>query len=168
MPLPRKDDDERVNRVPPARSRVDITADGELRGPELPTETRGNTQGWCERTKQWWDAWRRSPQAKLMNELDWESMFDAAYIHDAIWRQSFKPLSGTVLTNLLAELRRREGQYGATFEDRQRLNLHIMTPSGEEDEEAAIEAAAAEAFGYVERLTKKAAEAAEKAKKEGG
>lgn len=160
--LPPKDENSRVNRV---KSKYDKTvlpvADGVLRGPDLPEFRRP----WCTRTLEWWDMWRKSPQALLMTETDWETMLEAAIIHNEIWRNRMPNdrLSPNALVQLMSELRQRVASFGATWEDRQKLRLTIDAPMSKEEEDAKIAADAQQAVNYVERLTQHAAK--EKGKK---
>jgi hypothetical protein len=96
-----------------------ITPDGKLRGPALP---KGIT--WCQRTTRWWAAWRRSPQAQLMLDTDWEAMLEAAFIHNTLWTDP-DDLSVSELTALTKELHRILGSYGLTYGDRLKLRIKI-------------------------------------------
>lgn len=156
-----KDEADRVNRIPKRFDKTVIDADTEevCRGPELPPVSP-NGFPWCPRTQEWWLTWRTSPQAKLMGPTDWETMFEAAYLHNELWRPRItgRDLGTTAVVNYLAELRRRVGAFGATWEDRQKLQLSIQVPGEDEDDEARIKADAGAAVDYVEKLTKYAAE----------
>lgn len=90
-----------------------VEADGALHGPELCGE------GWNEATRQWWETWRRSAQAKDFTETDWCFLLDTAFLHTAFWNGDFK---------LAAELRLRVAKFGATVEDRARLRIGIGKP----------------------------------------
>lgn len=88
-----------------------LAADSEVRGPELPDEF-----AWSTRTRNWWETWRRSPQAQSMTPTDWEFMLETAALHHEFWEGN---------TGIAAELRLRVAKFGATMEDRMRLRLQI-------------------------------------------
>lgn len=90
-----------------------VAEDGELRGPDLPEGL-----AWHERTRAWWDTWRRSPQAQTFTATDWDFLLDTAMLHSELW-------SGNA--GVAAELRLRASKFGATPEDRLRLKLQIDT-----------------------------------------
>lgn len=113
-PAPKPADQRRrrnVDAVPTTK----VEADDELRGPELPEEF-----AWCSRTLQWWDLWRRSPQAQTFIDTDWDFLLDTAMLHHEFW-------SGNA--SVAAELRLRVAKYGATPEDRARLRMQVA-PAG--------------------------------------
>lgn len=154
---PPKNPEDRVHRYGPGKSPEDRIKtpeiqeeipewDGVLRGPELP-----DNRDWTQYTLDWWDVWRKSPQAKLCTDTDWESMFVAAIIHHRIQQG----VSDTALSNLSGELRKREGMFGASYEDRRRLGLGIKNPPTRKDEEAYIEKETDRAVDYFTRLNKK-------------
>lgn len=156
--VPPKDEDQRVNKIPKRFEKTELQADATpvLRGPELPSTAPLGVQ-WCERTLEWWNVWRNAVQAKLLGPTDWETMFEAAVLHNEVWRPRSQPLGTTAVANYLAELRRRVGAFGATWEDRQKLQLMVVVPQTEEEEEARIALDAKQAIDYASRLTKYAA-----------
>jgi hypothetical protein len=87
-----------------------VTSDDVLRGPELPDGD------WHPQTVQWWDHWRRSPQAKLMTVTDWDVLAETAIFHTRLWQ-------GEVSVG--PELRLRVSKFGATVEDRLRLKMTL-------------------------------------------
>ena len=91
-------------------SSTKVTADDRLRGPDLPDGD------WHPRTVEWWNVWRRSPQAQAFAETDWEVLAETALLHTRMW-------NGEV--SVAPELRLRVAKWGATVEDRQRLKLII-------------------------------------------
>ena len=99
---------------------VPVTADGVLRGPDLP-----DTIAWTVQTAKWWLTWRRSPQAQTFTESDWDFLLDTAMLHQEFW-------SGSL--SVAGELRLRVGKFGATPEDRMRLRLQVTA------EDAAVKA----------------------------
>ena len=163
--VPPKDEDQRVNRIPKRFEKTILESDPEpvLRGPDLPLAAPNGFQ-WCPRTLEWWDTWRRAPQSKLLGKTDWETMFEAAFLHNELWRPrtTGRDLSPTAIVNYLAELRRRVGAFGATWEDRQKLQLMIEVPQTEEEAEARLAYDAQAAVDYASRLNKYAAEESKK------
>lgn len=165
-PMPK---DDAVRRNEPTFSKLVVEWDGVVRGPELPKirigETRINKDGtftqeymtWNERTVEWYEMWRRSPQAMVWVESDWEHMLETALIHHKLWDGFAENLKPTEISNLSNELRRRMAPLGSTFEDRRKLRLDVKTPNDERNEEVAIEQAASSAVNYMERLNKAAA-----------
>jgi len=120
--------------------------DGEVRGPELP-----DGFDWHERTVAWYEKWRRSPQALVMTETDWELMLETALLHSRFWGAPAR-MSPAQITALAGEIKRRVSAYGATFEDRLKLRIVISTPLSEQDDERDIKNAAYKAINYAERL----------------
>jgi hypothetical protein len=100
---------------------VVLSPDGVLRGPEVPLPDPHPA------TLAWWEAWRRSPQAQLFEETDWEALKRAALLQDYVWK-STKPSAAAI-----SELRLIEERYGATYVDRQRAKIRI--DHGAEDAE---------------------------------
>ena len=80
--------------------------------PDLPEEV-----DWHPRTRDWWEMWKRSPQAEVMIESDWFFLLDTALMHDAMWSKG--------QWTLAAEVRLRVAKYGATPEDRARLRMQF-------------------------------------------
>lgn len=165
-----KEEDQRVNRIPKKYDKTVIETDAEVvvRGPDLPGSTDPNGRPWTERTKEFWYKWRTSPQSKLMGELDWEFMLEVAVMHNEYWSPprvingEYKPaLSATSRANYAAEMRQRVAKFGATHEDRAKLQMQIDVPHTAESEDKQIEAEAKSAIDYAERLAKKAAEVKE-------
>lgn len=151
-----KDDADRVRRNAPKFEETTIEPDDEIRGFALPPYPDSAIQ-WCGLTVEWWNMWRASPQAKLMAESDWWSLLVAAMCHNEIWRPRKapwtginKPLGANSVTVLMAELRRREEAFGATWEARQRMRMKIKTSQSDEEQQKDIDAAAVGAVNYME------------------
>ena len=89
-----------------------VTADGILRGPELPSGS------WPEQTLAWWTTWRLSPMAQTIGETDWSFLLDTALLHAEMW-------SGNLA--VAGELRIRQAKFGTTPEDRLRLKIIVDT-----------------------------------------
>lgn len=150
-----KPDDERERRNAPTFSTTSIRADGRLHGPRLPKD-----HAWCEQTQKWWEVWRRSPQAMVMTDTDWEYMLETAILHNMLWSppkstETTPRRNGAVsATQLAAEIRQRVAKFGATFEDRLKLRMSIQTPHDQVSDEERISQQAAEDFNYLERVLK--------------
>jgi hypothetical protein len=100
---------------PPRNPDVEeVSADGKVRGPELPSGF-----DWPEQTRAWWQNWRTSAQSVRMTETDWDFMLDTAMLHAELWSGN-----GAVAP----ELRLRVAKFGATLEDRARLKMAIVAP----------------------------------------
>ena len=95
-----------------------VSADGQVRGPDLPTDI-----DWPERTRRWWETWRTSPQAKSLTETDWDFLLDTALLHARLWAGDGK---------VAGELRLRVAKFGATPEDRARLRMQIDADADEQ------------------------------------
>lgn len=95
---------------------IELEADGEIRGPDLPPL---DDETWPAPTVTWWENWRRSPQAKVMLATDWDFLLDTALLH-AKFHQGYATVAG--------ELRLRVAKFGATTEDRQRLKMAVGEP----------------------------------------
>lgn len=89
---------------------VHVSADGQVRGPELPDGD------WPEATVAWWDTWRRSAQAQGFSPTDWDFLLDTALLHRALWLGD---------TRVASELRLRLVKFGPTEDDRARLRVRI-------------------------------------------
>lgn len=90
--------------------------------PDLPEFRIESAEGeiteyrWPERTREWWDMWKNSPQAEHFSFTDWEFLLDTALIHAKLWNGDMS-VSG--------ELRLRVSKFGATMEDRARLRMQF-------------------------------------------
>ncbi len=102
--------------------------DGTLIGPELSW-----TIDWNHKTREWWDSWRRSAIAPMLEETDWEELENTALIHHNIWNNNGK-LSVAQMAAALAEIRQRVAKYGATYEDRLKLRIKFADASIKEDQ----------------------------------
>lgn len=71
---------------------------------------------WPDRTRDWWQMWRDSPQAEHFSSTDWDFLLDTALIHARLW-------GGEV--SAAPELRLRVAKFGATPEDRSRLRMQF-------------------------------------------
>lgn len=91
---------------------VTVSADAEVRGPELPHAALYGPQ-----TIAWYETWRRAPQAAAFVGTDWQRLHMLAPLVDAYY---LEPSS-----KLLAEIRLNEGLLGATHVDRLRGRIKI-------------------------------------------
>lgn len=101
-------------------SRVEISPDDELRGPELPADVLPDGAEWHPRTLRWWEVWRTSPQAQTFIDTDWDFLIDTALLHHVMWTKG--------RWEFASEVRLRAAKYGATPEDRARLKLDVTSP----------------------------------------
>jgi hypothetical protein len=116
-PVP-KDPSERIRRniTTPLAT---VTPDGVERGPELP-----DGYEWPSETCRWWQHWREAPQSQTFLDTDWDYLLDTAMLHADFWMGDRSNAS---------ELRQRMAKFGATADDRRRLNLVVTEPGGRPD-----------------------------------
>lgn len=122
-----------------ARANKDAAAQTVLRferaeAPDLPDGV-----DWHERTREWWEMWRRSAQAETFAETDWSFLLDTALMHHAMWSKS--------QWTLAAEVRLRVAKFGATPEDRARLRM-VFADADEKDEKRAAKVGASSKERY--------------------
>lgn len=98
---------------------------------------------WPERTREWWELWKASPQAEHFGSTDWEFLLDTALIHAKVW-------SGD--TSALPELRLRVAKFGATMEDRARLRMVFAAADEADAKRPAAGASARERYGKLRAL----------------
>ena len=91
-----------------------LVADGASVGPSLP-----DSLDWPDVTREWWETWRRSAQAKTFTDTDWSFLLDTAVLHMEFWDGD---------RGVAAELRLRAAKFGATPEDRARLKISVGEP----------------------------------------
>lgn len=150
-------DDERVNRNPLTHNVGNLEWDGERRGPELPDGFE-----WCDRTIEFWETWRTSPQAMLFTDTDWEEMLTTARLHNYVWGMHMvvdKITGGFVYTDcdpkeaksLSDSIRIRLEKVGATVKDRASLGMKIQT-SGADVVKTAEQVASQAAVDYRRNL----------------
>jgi hypothetical protein len=112
-PIP-KEPSQRVRRN--KEHRLSLARDGLVRGPE-PDDR------WCEATVGWWETWRRSIQAQVFEDTDWQRLRMVAGLVERLHTDG--RLSANAQTQLVAEVRQNEQKLGATLEDRIKLRLDI-------------------------------------------
>jgi hypothetical protein len=91
-----------------------LTADGKVRGPELPDDFE-----WPDVTREWWETWRTSAQAARFTGTDWSFRIETAVLHADFWLGDL---------SVAGELRLREAKLGATPADRARLRIAVGEP----------------------------------------
>ena len=109
--------------LPQDNTNRQIVRGDKLFGPELPegSEVLPDGEDWNSVTRQWWDSWRRSPQAsRMLSDPDWDFLLDTALMHHIMWSKGRWEFS--------AEVRIRVAKFGATVEDRLRLKSEIEVP----------------------------------------
>lgn len=109
--------DEKVRRNKDAVPTAEVAHDDQLRGPELPDGVLPLEESWHPQTVRWWNTWRRSPQAALFLETDWDFLLDTAAMHHAMWTRH--------RWDFASEVRLRTAKFGATVDDRARLRMKI-------------------------------------------
>jgi len=112
-PIP-KDPEKRARR----NATIEMTTLGTVavkNAPKLPTGKK-----YLKATKDWFETWRRSPQASQFSKTDWQRLIMLAPLIDLYFRAPTK--------ELFAEIRKTEADLGATVADRQRLRWVI--PAG--------------------------------------
>lgn len=114
-PLSRPNDEARKR-----ASFTQITADGVVRGPDLPDGPQ-----WHPRTLVWWQTWRVSAMAQRFTATDWDFLLDTAVLHSEFWDGK---------SELAPELRLRVAKFGATIEDRMRLRVETTGAEGKPGE----------------------------------
>ncbi len=82
---------------------------------------------WHPRTIRLWETFRKSPQSMVMTDLDWEFLADTMVLHHMLYSPRGNA-GGVSQTQLASELRQRVAKFGATFEDRRKLQMTIETP----------------------------------------
>lgn len=141
----KKDEEARVNRNPQVHNLGALEWDGETRGPRLEDEDPERT--WSARTLKWWNTWRKSPQAMLMTDTDWEEMLICAVLHNLIWGTHMmvdKTNGGFIDVDcdpkdakaLAGEIRIRLEKMGATIKDRGSMGMRIRTSGADVVREA--------------------------------
>jgi hypothetical protein len=98
---------------------------------------------WPERTREWWELWKASPQAEHFGSTDWEFLLDTALIHAKVWQGD---------TSALPELRLRVAKFGATMEDRARLRMVFAAADEADAKRPAAGANAKERYGRLRAL----------------
>lgn len=109
------------------------------------------TLEWPAATIEWWEMWRRSPQAEHFSSTDWSFLLDTALVHARHW-------NGEATAG--PELRLRVAKFGATPEDRARLRMQFAQ-ADEADSKRPTGATSAERFADLKVLPGGGADAVE-------
>lgn len=94
---------------------VTVADDGGVHGPELPHGVL-----YTPRTVDWYETWRRAPQAAAFVGTDWQRLQMLAPLVDEYFLEPS--------TKLLAEIRLNESLLGATHVDRMRGRIKVEQP----------------------------------------
>ncbi|WP_189333228.1 hypothetical protein [Actinoplanes ianthinogenes] len=89
-----------------------LPRDGEVRGPDL-----GGSRQYTDETVEWYETWRRSPQAAIFEDTDWQRLRMLAPLVDSYFRRPSKAA--------FEEIRLNEERLGATVVDRMRARMRI-------------------------------------------
>lgn len=132
---PKEDRSQIRHRVPPVHDWTEVEAIP-FDGPPLPDrQTTASIDDpsageglaaigeWPRRTREWWEAIRQMPHAKLWTATDWGYAFDVAETH-ARFAEGWKGCNG-------AELRMREKLLGNTMDSRRDLRIRYVAPRDE-------------------------------------
>ena len=71
-------------------------------------------------TLEWFESWRKSSITDNWTELQWQYLFDTAFLHASIW--------GMGNFQNMGELRRRQEAMGLTFKPPKQERKAILTP----------------------------------------
>lgn len=91
---------------------VILPRDDEVRGPAL-----GGSRDYLSDTAEWYETWRRSPQAAVFEDTDWQRLRMLAPLVDSYFRRPSKAA--------FEEIRLNEERLGATVVDRMRARMRI-------------------------------------------
>jgi hypothetical protein len=113
---------------PPKENRRRVNADtfGGTRSIVDDGERCGQPLGgvWSKPVLDWWETWRRSPQAKLFVDTDWQRLRMLAPLVASYWECPDR--------QVLAEIRQNETLLGATHLDRLRARMKVDKPGAAE------------------------------------
>jgi hypothetical protein len=112
---PPSENKRRRNKDEFAEHAVTVDSGGEMHGPQLPDADRYEPV-----TVDWYETWRRAPQAAAFTVTDWQRLHMLAPIVDAYWKAP--------TTKLLSEIRLNESLLGATHVDRMRARIKVEPP----------------------------------------
>lgn len=98
-----------------------LVQDDEVRGFDLPPGVLPDDADWHPMTVQFWETWRRAPQAQAMTDTDWLAHLDTALMHHVMWSKG--------RWEYASEIRLRSAKCGATVEDRLKLRMLVQTGS---------------------------------------
>lgn len=102
-------------------TRPTLKTDGRLGGFELPEGVLPKNDDWHPVTREWWDAFRSSPQGvQMATDVDWYFLLDTALIHHNMWKNGRWEFAN--------EVRMRVAKFGATVADRASLKMELEVP----------------------------------------
>lgn len=81
-----------------------LYADGEIRGFDLPDDALDEDEQWHPLVLKWWEAFRRSPQAKLLvTDVQWWDLVGVMRIYQDFWRSEsrWRTARATALHSML-------------------------------------------------------------------
>lgn len=106
-----------------AAKAVVVGSDDEPIGPSLFEVTGRPAKQWPAAVVRWYDAWRRSPQARLfVGEVEWQALGRAAWMVEQYLDPACPP---SVKVQTWQALARFEGLLGATQTDRARSQIKV-------------------------------------------
>jgi len=123
----------KLNRTRADKTKVNdrMAWDGEIRGFDLPDEALTGDEVWHPMVVQWWEAFRRSPQARLLSsELQWQTLVGAMRTYQDLWNGQAR---GRTLKS--AEFRQILTQYLVTPGDARRSGIEFVMPDDDENPE---------------------------------
>lgn len=115
--------------------RTELTYDGvSVWGDDLPADipqpTKDNPDGvlkWHPMTLAWWDAWRRWPMLEGAHPVSWNYLLATALMVNQMWNNG--------RWDFAAEIRLREGKFGATPADLRSLGYDYQLERPDQDDE---------------------------------
>ncbi len=97
----------------PVHGKIELVRDGVVRGSSL--QDASGRADWNPLTIDWWETWRRMPQASIFEPTDWQRLLVLAFLLDSYW---LKPQAAS-----LSEIRQNEERLGGTVMDRVRAQM---------------------------------------------
>ena len=110
-----KPEGQRRRRNAPTHDSKPLVQDGEIRGPELEELTLRDD--WSPYVRQWYETWRRSPQAAYFLDTDWQRL--------GLLARAVAQVERKMSATLMGEIRMNEERLGATVTDRMRARMVI-------------------------------------------
>jgi hypothetical protein len=105
---------------------LDRREDDTLIGPDLHWSV-----DWHPIVREWWDDWRRSEIAPMLEKSDWNFLQDTALLLHEVYNSTRASIAQK--TAALGEIRQRVSKFGATYEDRLKLRIKFADASIRED-----------------------------------
>lgn len=104
-------------------SRTVTGTDDKPLGPSLYELTGRPASDWHPRVVAWFDAWRRSPQARLfVGRVEWESLGRCAFLLEQYYDPACSP---SLRVRVWSAISRQESSLGATHADRTRAGIKV-------------------------------------------